>query len=282
MKELEENGIAEFGISGIGEHIETLIRCSDFLLEKLKEYVPASRSRFIDQLQKIDNVRLGDESDPDYELNANKRLREYFVTVQNKDAEHLRLPKGWRDYITDSEYKNALYEISKGYLDRFNTLIASRGIMPLEFYGGIKPKQSLEKKLKSPNSFGERISQFEIDIRDVVRFRFVFSTVPQMEQACVLFWRTFFEAIVACKNYYYIPKSTDIRNPYRAIHFEVAFLENSIMEVQFLTENRHIVSVLDYSLFKNLIPSSSEATRSWLTSLRRKANVLDANSLAQR
>jgi hypothetical protein len=142
-------------------------------------------------------------------------------------------------------------------------------------YGGIKPLESLDRKLGERKT-GPRARQNLRDTWDVVRFRIVTENVPVLRKVAMALWQYFIDDVVRCRNYFLQPLEESDRVAYRAVHFQLEIERQRWVEVQVLTEARDLAGHLDYAvLFKRLLPPLSSEHEKWLRQFGYKVNIFD-------
>jgi hypothetical protein len=204
---------------------------------------------------------------------ASERLRRYLSSVPQKDMDYGRRPKDWLDFIADDPSKNALHSFAETNLLEFLAEYGTHGIARL--YGGIKPNESLDRKLGERKE-GSRARRNLRDTWDVVRFRIVCESALILREIGMAIWQYFIDEIVRCRNYYLQPLDDLDRQAYRAIHFELEIEKQRWVEVQLLTEARDLSGHLDYALlFKHLLQAPTKEHEDWLRQFGYKANLFD-------
>jgi ppGpp synthetase/RelA/SpoT-type nucleotidyltranferase len=204
---------------------------------------------------------------------ACERLRRYLSSVPEKDMDYSRRPKDWQEFIIDDALKQDLYRSSETalleFLADYGTLGAAR------LYGGVKPLESLDRKLGERKT-GTRARRNLRDTWDVVRFRIVTENVPVLRDIAMALWQYFIDDIVRSRNYYLQPLADSGREAYRAIHFELEIERQRWVEVQVMTEARDLTGHLDHAmLFKRLLLPLSAEHENWLRQFVYKVNIFD-------
>ncbi len=204
---------------------------------------------------------------------ACERLRRYLSSVPEKEMDYSRRPKDWHEFIIDDALKQDLYRSSEATLLEFLADYGTLGTARL--YGGVKPLESLDRKLGERKT-GPRARQSLRDTWDVVRFRIVTENVPVLREIAMALWQYFIDDIVRCRNYYLQPLADSGRDAYRAIHFELEIENQRWVEVQVVTEARDLTGHLDYAvLFKRLLLPLSLEHEIWLRKFGYKVNIFD-------
>jgi hypothetical protein len=206
--------------------------------------------------------------------------QKYFLLVQQRELEYGRISPNWSYFVRDPKNLQDLLQDSKKRLLIFASRLPVNSLVG--FYGGIKPLESILKKIEVTGRSTRRPYKVHLeilDLWDVVRFRFVLDSIESLRDCAIQFWETFFEDILRCQNNYYRP----MNSLYRAIHFELIDIMGRIVEVQMMTQNREAVAILDHSLlFKKNVQFIDEQHRNWLVKFSMSANVLDAQTVLRK
>ncbi|MEM7792109.1 MAG: hypothetical protein AAF546_11960 [Verrucomicrobiota bacterium] len=193
------------------------------------------------------------------------------MTVQEKTFEYLMIRKDWIDIVRSQALKQQLYNNGLKLISEF----INRTGRKARLLGGIKTDESIRRKIRQQGEEGN-MARAVLDLWDVVRFKIVLRDLPDVLFVAEEFWREFFDGVVRCRNYYYLPRNNDVNDPYRAVHFELADEDGSIIEVQVCSVSRDAVSLLDHPYsFKKILPYKNDEHECWLRTLSVKANLLE-------
>jgi hypothetical protein len=221
----------------------------------------------------IDSCGSGEGNIMAGHVNASRRLARFMVRIQEVPFNYCRLPKDWDDFVHSASEKKRLFEETVGILEWFiRKELPGAGV---RLYGNIKMEDSLMRRMLLPKT-GDQFRRRLLDTWDVVRFRMVAPDLLVARHTALRVWEVFFEKVVRCRNYYFMPKDGEHSDPYRGVHFELEPMEGRIVELQVLTHARELVSFLDHaSFFKKSIQLPSAEHEAWLFFFSRKANLLD-------
>jgi hypothetical protein len=260
-------------------HLELVSQIDPYFalfLERMKSH---ARRKFYRRAEQIESVA---DNDPSLVLKlhreAHDRLKRVMVPIQERSFQHLKAPRNWPAVVKDEERKRELfaeaYKILHGFQRKSGT---ARGC---SLYGNIKSLASMDQK-QHRRLHADAVQRNELDTWDAVRFRIVSDDLKILLGTGLNFWEHFFDQILRCRNFFYLPKSED--DPYRAIHFQVLIADWGMVEVQMLTRSREVVTQLDYAhAFKRVAPFESVEHEIWLKNFRRKGNILDYLTLKRR
>jgi hypothetical protein len=200
--------------------------------------------------------------------------KRYFVRIQEREFLYHRIRDDWALFVRDANAKERLFQET---LIRLEALVKLAGLHDVALiYGNIKDDASLDRKLRSEKT-GTTLQANIMDLWDVVRFRIVVPDLGYLMQLSLCAWEKYFDQVLRCRNYYYRARNGDPKDPYRAIHFELANDRGHVIELQLMTKRREAVSLLDHAaLFKGTLESFGEADEKWLREFSAKGNVLDA------
>jgi hypothetical protein len=219
----------------------------------------------------IDGSTRGDLLSREYS-SANDTTQRWFLRVQEKEFQYSKIPSDWIQLVRDMSAKQHLYELG---LARLTEFISLSGVKGLRVYGGIKPDESLDRKIFESRQ-GNAVQVNLLDLWDVVRFRIVAEDLDTLLEVSVKFWEWMFGDILRCRNYYYRPRLGNPDDAYRAIHFELVADRERMVEVQMMTRCREAIGLLDHALlFKKTLQFLDANHRQWLIEFSKKGNVYD-------
>lgn len=255
-------------------HVERIIREDPFFRAFWHGLDEAQRAEYWRTWEDIESAAVNACSEVDAEHSRCHDIsKRWFVRVQEREFMYDRVPLDWSAFVRDSSAKQILYNQSLARLQAFLELCEMRHDVRL--YGGIKGDGSLDKKLIEGRG-GKSIQMNVLDLWDVVRFRIVVPSAHSLLNLCIRMWETYFDEVLRCRNYYFIPRNDDPDDPYRAINFELANDSGHMIEVQVMTKRREAVSLLDHAaLFKKTLNEFTSDDHQWLVCFSKTANLLD-------
>jgi hypothetical protein len=176
----------------------------------------------------------------------------------------------WIAFARSPRRVNALYRHANSRLRR---LISDVG--KFSWYGGVKAAEDVEARIRAwPNG------QLLPDLWDVVRYRLVCDDIDQLVRAARQLLAYFSDRVVRCRNYYVRPRN-GMDDPYRALHIELQYESEEVVEIQLLTSNREAIGQIDHSLvLKKSVPPLGSCHIFWLCELSWVANIMDTLALA--
>ncbi len=235
----------------------------------------SDKDKYLEIIQVLNcEVELVGDSLDGLHLDARNMTSSQFVEIQEKPFEYLRIRKDWYQVVTSDIEKKKVHSAGEAYLQAF---LNSNKHIQAHFYGGIKSEQSILRKV-SQQSSGTAVQQNVLDLWDVIRFKVVVDTLSSLLFLTKQFWKENIAGIVRCRNYYFSPRQNSSIDSYRAIHFELVDDKGNIIEIQFVTERREVISTLDHPFtFKKLLKFTSDEHKQWLLNISKMANILDAN-----
>jgi Region found in RelA / SpoT proteins len=138
------------------------------------------------------------------------------------------------------------------------------------WYGGVKSADDVEARIRA----WSRKHPLP-DLWDVVRYRIVCDDINQLVSATRQLLTYFGDQVVRCRNYYVHPRNgTD--DAYRAIHLELQYESEELVEIQLLTSNREAVGQIDHSMvLKKRVPPLGFWHVIWVRHLSWVANIMD-------
>lgn len=214
--------------------------------------------------------------DTNWVLDADLAMRRRMAHIQQVDLDLRRVSKNWRLVVTQADAMQELYDES---LSRLLAFCEKRDLQSnCRLYGGVKDFSSLNGKVNqiSRLSKDSRVRPKMDDVWDVVRFRLVLEDAKSVRQACQFLWEDFFDAVIRCRNYYFMPKAKNSLNSYRAVHFEFANIDGHIFELQVQTRFREAISLLDHSfVFKGDIEFFDHEHELWMRAMSAAAIYLE-------
>jgi len=179
------------------------------------------------------------------------KTRGFFSLVQEKPFRYSEIPKQWRSILDYPDKMQELYSSIHNKLLNFTKL---NGIYDnVDFYGSIKTLDSIEKKINLISK-GSAPRKNLIDIWDLIRFRICTDDLKQLVKIGYQIWCNYFDNIINCRNYYFMPRNGNVDDAYRAIHFQILDSDQCMFELQLLTKSRDAISLLDHSIvFRKII-----------------------------
>lgn len=231
--------------------------------------------------------KLNDLTDRyDYNTLEEKNLNAYLATcknmslIQEKSFSTLSVPKHWKIKVNSATHLKLIYQRNK---DLLQEVIAKQNGQVVNFYGGLKSYEEIRRKFFLQKN-GSALQRNAEDLWDLVRYRIVVDNLESLLQTGMYIWKNFFNKIIRCRNYYYIPRTRDPRDAYRAIHFQIVDDEEGMFELQLVTVQREAISLLDHALvFKKTIQSYDKKTIKWLSKMSYASNIIEyknANDIA--
>jgi ppGpp synthetase/RelA/SpoT-type nucleotidyltranferase len=200
-------------------------------------------------------------------------LSRIFSLIQEKTFEYQRVPADWPLTANNRVYLQKIYKRNLRALNlKLEKLEVDKNV---SIYGGVKSEESLNRKLFEEHQ-GTSIQQNVLDIWDLVRFRICVNDLKDLLRVGLAFWNGNFENLIRCRNYYFIPRSSNPFDSYRALHFELIDDHGCIFEVQVMTKWREAVSLLDHApKFKRNNGNFSSEVIAWLDKLSMAANIYE-------
>lgn len=173
------------------------------------------------------------------------KTRGFFSLIQEKTFRYSHIPPQWRLILDSPDKIQKMYDTNRDDLLKFinkNSICKN-----IDFYGGIKSLNSIEKKVKIISQ-GSAPRRNLIDIWDLVRYRICTNDLEYLVKIGYQIWCEYFDKIISCRNYYFIPRNGNIDDAYRAIHFQILDNIGGMFELQLVTKFRDSISLLDHSI----------------------------------
>jgi hypothetical protein len=207
-----------------------------------------------------------------------RHLRRIFLAIPQLPFEYGRVPGDWSRFIRNEQGKTRLYEQG---IEILTLLLRQQGLGECaRVYGGVKDVTALERKLRGQLEAGAVGIRGLPDSWDAVRYRIVCRDVICLHRLCYAVWTEFVDRVVRCTNFYVAPKHGTLDHPYRAVHFEVRLVDDRIVEVQAMTENRETMCWLDhFHVYKRIAAPRSWVHGAWLGNTSRKASIADGRDV---
>jgi hypothetical protein len=258
-------------------HLDLLLSADPFFATMWASLSASERERFSALATAVDQIGHDWDTILQKHLASGDRLRRFLSSVPQRDMEYDRRPKDWMEFITDEGAKSELFARSEQRLIQFLGYRVATGAVRL--YGGVKPAESLDRKLGEIKE-GSRARRSFRDTWDVVRFRIVVGNLSLLRSVCMEIWQFFLDDIVRCRNYYMRLKNEINRDCYRAIHFELEIEQGRWIEVQAISEARDMIGYMDHAvLFKKRINQLDTDHADWIRSMGYKVNIFDELSI---
>jgi hypothetical protein len=194
--------------------------------------------------------------------------------TQRAETEVRELPPAgaWIRLARDPTRLKKLYARAVRQLTRLIGASADKELVL--YYGGIKPRASIERALRKYSS-GRGV----LDLLDLVRFRIVAADIQSVHSFSDTILDHYEGRVLRYRNYYLKPRD-GWDDPYRAVHFALQVDtrdDAAIVEVQVLTLARDSVGMIDHAVVhERAIPFLGWWHEQWLLSVSYSANILDA------
>ncbi|MGO9012101.1 MAG: hypothetical protein ACLQPN_18560 [Bryobacteraceae bacterium] len=196
---------------------------------------------------------------------AHDEVRKWFLRIPEKDLAYSIVAADWRSFANDAVAKERLYESANQLLSKF----LDRVPFAVKSYGGIKSDESIRRKIRD-ESAGKTV----FGLWDIVRFRVVTPDLDALLKTSLLLWEDHLDQVARCRNFYFRPKD-GLRDPYRAVHFELN-QSDRVFEIQLMTSRREAISLLDHAFgFRKYLEFLDSEHEEWLLRLSMSANIAD-------
>ena len=181
-------------------------------------------------------------------------------------------PQAWLRMASDSE---RLHELCSAAIGELEPIIRAANEGQRCFcYGGIKPKTSIDRRVRE---YATGIGV--LDLWDLSRCRVVVEDVRAVFRTSDAIAEAFKSGVVRYRDFYRSPRG-GWQDPYRAVHMELRLGNEEAgesVEVQVLTMARDAIGMLDHTIMHcRTVEPSTARHEAWLRGLSYAANILDA------
>jgi hypothetical protein len=182
-------------------------------------------------------------------------------------------PQTWLRLASDSDRLHDLCSTAVGKL--WPVISAANQGEPCFCYGGVKPKASVDRRVRE---FAAGVC--ELDLWDFSRCRVVVEDVCAVfrtSEAILAAWQS---GVVRYRDYYRSPRGGG-QDPFRAVHMELRMGNpeaGEFVEVQVLTITRDAIGMLDHTIKRDrAVERCTVRHEEWLHGLSLAGNILDAS-----